>query len=132
VKVIDPGHEYLAEGPAGVEPQRITFVKNRGGKYPGNDGDPHLGILCQELMRVLIDRMSYLNNQGSCAETEHALAAVRQALGWMEVRAARCRGDAIDLPHADSLEGMLTCPVCGHNCCTRGDHHEHVPGTWRP
>src|SRR5437868_12480005 len=100
MQVIDPGHEYLAEGVGGHQPQRIAFVKNRGLKYPGNRGEPRGGLLCQELIRVLIDRTSYLNEQGSCAETENALAALRQALAWFEVRAARCRGDHIDLSHA--------------------------------
>jgi hypothetical protein len=130
MKVIDPGHRYLAEGVAGCTPQLITFVKNRGAKYPGNSGDPHPGILCQELMRILIDRAAYLNSQGSCMETEHALANLRSALAWFEVRAARCRGEHVDLPYAYSLEHQRTCSVCGHNCCSRQEH-ERLPGTWR-
>jgi hypothetical protein len=131
MKVIDPGHVYLAEGVGGSPPQWITFVKNRGDKYPGNVGEPHGGILCQELARILIDRTKYLNGQGSCAATEYALAAFRQGLAWFEVRAACCRGDVIDLPHADDLEEQPTCPTCGHNCCSRGDDHERLPGTYR-
>ena len=91
MKILDAGHEYLMEGIGGAEAQRITFVKNRGDNYPGNKGEPHGGALCQEMLRVIIDRTAYLNAQGSCAETEHALAALRQALAWYEVRAARCR-----------------------------------------
>lgn len=131
MEIIDHGHEYLAHGVAGAAPQRVVFVKNRGDKYPGNGGEPHGGILCQELLRILIDRTAYLNSQGSCAETEHALAALRQALGWYEVRAARCRGEHIDLAHANDLEREPTCSVCGHNKCCRGDDHERLPGTWR-
>ncbi len=131
MKIYDSGHDYLAQGVGGVAPQRITFVKNRGDKYPGNNGEPHGGLLCQELIRILIDRTAYLNAQGPCAETEHALAALRQALAWYEVRAARCRGDVIDLPHADALERSPTCPVCGHSHCSRGDRHERLPGTHR-
>lgn len=131
MKIIDPGHEYLAEGVGGAEPQKITFVKNRGEKYPGNEGEPHGGVLCQELVRILIDRAAYLNSQGSCMETELALSAFRQGLAWFEVRAARCRGDAIDLPRCDALEREPTCRVCGHNHCSRADNHERLPGTWR-
>lgn len=130
MKVIDPGHVYVAESVCEIEPQRIQFVKNRGAKYPGNTGEPQPGIICQELLRILIDRTSYLNSQGSCAETEHALAALRAALGWYEVRAARCREEHIDLPHADSLERQPVCEVCGHNCCGRAEH-DRLPGTWR-
>jgi hypothetical protein len=130
MKVIDPGHVYLAESVFDIEPLRVQFVKNRGPKYPGNTGEPQPGIICQELLRILIDRTAYLNSQGSCAETEHALAALRSALGWYEVRAARCRGEHIDLPHADSLELKPTCEHCGHNCCARTEH-DRKPGTWR-
>lgn len=129
MKVVDRGHVYLAES-VGAEPQKIVFVKNRGKKYPGNEGEPHNGLICQELMRILIDRTTYLNSQGSCMETEHALAALRSALGWFEVRAARCREDKIDLAHADDLERQPTCATCGHSCCTRTEH-ERLPGTWR-
>lgn len=133
MKILYPGHVYLAEGVGvGAQPQRVEFVLNRGEKYPGNTGEPHPGILCQELMRILIDRMAYLNSQGPCMETEHALAAQRAALAWFEVRAARCRGDVIDLPHARDLEEEPVCPVCGHNACTRApSEHERLPGTWR-
>lgn len=130
MKILDRGHVYLAESVGDVAPQRIQFVKNRGEKYPGNIGDPQPGIICQELLRILIDRTAYLNSQGACAETEHALAALRQALGWFEVRAARCRSEFIDLPHADWLEVQPTCSSCGHNCCGRTDH-DRMPGTWR-
>ena len=130
MKILDPGHLYLAESVGNIDPIRIQFVKNRGAKYPGNIGDPQQGIICQELLRILIDRTAYLNNQGSCAETEHALANLRSALGWYESRAARCREEFIDLPHADSLEREPVCGSCGHNCCGR-DVHERLPGTWR-
>ena len=131
MKIIEPGHIYLAEGVADAPPQEIVFVKNRGDKYPGNTGEPHSGIICQELMRILIDRTVYLNAQGSCMETENALAALRSALAWFEVRAARCRGDKIDLAHSDELEHQPTCETCGHNFCTRGAAHERLPATWR-
>lgn len=133
MKILDPGHVYIAESVGdgtGTFAQQIVFVKNRGDKYPGNEGAPHGGILCQELLRILIDRTAYLNGQGSCMETEHALAALRQALAWYEVRAARCRGDEINHAHTEDLEKEPTCPVCGHNHCSRIEH-ERLPGTWR-
>lgn len=129
MKVLDPGHEYLAEGVSGAEPQRITFVKNEGEKYPGNVGF-HKGILTQELLRICIDRTAYLNSQGSCLETELALSAMRQALAWYEVRAARCRGTHITGDRADSLDQEPVCSICGHVQCNRTEH-ERLPGTRR-
>lgn len=72
-QILDPGHSYLAEGVGGAESQRITFVKNRGDKYPGNKGEPHGGILCQELMRILIAM--------SCAGTATESAASSRKKG---------------------------------------------------
>jgi len=129
MKIVDPGHEYILHGVGSAPAQRIVFVKNEGAKYPGNVGF-HGGVLTQELLRVCIDRTKYLNDQGSCMETEFALAAMRQALAWYEVRAARCRGTYIEGDHADALDKAATCAVCGHNQCHR-DAHERLPGTHR-
>jgi hypothetical protein len=129
MKVIDPGHEYELESVGNAENQRIVFVKNEGVKYPGNVGF-HGGILTQELLRVAIDRTKYLISQGTCMESEHALAALRQALAWYEVRAARCRGTHIECENAGSLELEETCRVCGH-CQDHRLHHERLPGTKR-
>jgi len=131
MRIIEAGHEYLIDNVGDGLQQRIVFVKNRGAKYPGNTGEPHAGTICQELLRVLIDRTAYLNGQGSCMETENALANLRSALAWYEVRAARCRGDQIDLLHAADLETQPTCETCGHTFCSRGSDHERLPGTWR-
>jgi hypothetical protein len=129
MKIIDPGHEYILEGVGDAPAQRIVFVKNEGASYPGNVGF-HGGVLTQELLRVCIDRTKYLNAQGSCFETEHALAAMRQALAWYEVRAARCRGTHIEGNHSDALDTAVVCGICGHNQCHR-DKHERLPGTRR-
>lgn len=134
MKVIDQGHVYDLEG-VGDYPlftsalQRIVFVKNEGAKYPGNVGH-HGGVITQELLRVIIDRTKYLNEQGACFETEMALAAMRQALAWYEVRAARCRGTHIEGDHIDLLDNAPVCAVCGHNQCHR-EVHERLPGTQR-
>lgn len=127
--ILDPGHEYILEGVGEALPQRVIFVKNEGSKYPGNTGF-HGGIITQELLRVCIDRTKYLNNQGSCMETELALSAMQQALAWYEVRAARCRGSHIEGEHCDALDNAQVCSICGHSQCRR-DTHERLPGTKR-
>lgn len=127
--IVDPGHEYMLECVGGARPQRLVFVKNEGAKYPGNVGF-HGGLITQEVLRVLINRTKYLNDQGSCMETELALSAMRQALAWYEVRAARCRGTHIEGEHADILDAAPVCSVCGHNQCHR-EQHERLPGTRR-
>ena len=131
IEILDAGHTYKMFGVGDCPPQIISFVKNRGEKYSGNTGKPHGGILCQDLMRVLIDRTKYLNGQGSCMETEMALENLRSALAWFEVRAARCRGGYIELVHSTDIDSEPTCSICGHNQCDRGDNHERMPGTYR-
>jgi hypothetical protein len=131
--VVDAGHHYVLSevGVRGPRPwAELVFVKNIGEKYPGNTGEPHGGVLTQEVLRVLIDRTKYLNEQGACFETEMALAAMRQALAWYEVRAARCRGTHIEGSHADVLDNAPVCTTCGHNQCHRTEH-ERLPGTRR-
>lgn len=133
MKIIDPGHHYTLEGVGDCDDMEVVFVKNIGAKYPGNDQSPvgpHGGLLTQELLRVCIDRTKYLNAQGSCMETELALSAMRQALAWYEVRAARCRGTHIEGKHDCALDNALTCDTCGHNQCHR-TVHERLPGTRR-
>lgn len=126
MKVIDPGHEYLIEALDGGEPQTIRFVKRAGPNYPGNI-DPHGGPITQEYLRAILDRCVYMNNQGSCAETDMIIAGLRIALMGFEARAARCRGTAIDLAHLSDIDSAPTCPTCGHIQC---DHTRHGRPHW--
>lgn len=130
IRILDPGHEYEIIGVGDHASQSLSFVKNLGTKYAGNVGPAHGGIQTQDLLRVCIDRTIYLNGQGPCAETELALAAMRQALAWYEARAARCMGEHLEAVHAEDIERLPTCPVCGHIACHR-EVHEHLPGTSR-
>lgn len=130
IQILDPGHEYVISGIGGGEPQFIKFVKNLGEKYPGNKPPAHGGMQTQDLIRIGIDRTEYLNSQGSCFETEMALAALRQALAWYEARAARCMGEHLQAEHMEDIEKLRTCNICGHIACRRITH-EHLPGTER-
>lgn len=121
MQVVDPGHEYLLDALDGGEQQRLVFVKREGRNYPGNVGY-HPGLLTQEVLRALIDRCKYMNAQGSCAETNVIISALQTALLAFEVRAARCRGVAIDLPGLDNIEQIPTCPKCGHIQCDPARH----------
>lgn len=121
MKVIDPGHVYLIEALEGGEPQTIHFVKRKGPNYPGNT-DTADGPITQEFLRAILDRMIYMNNQGSCAETDIIISNLRTALMMFEVRAARCRGAVIDLPRISDIDQAPVCPICGHVQCDQGRH----------
>lgn len=124
MRVIDPGHKYLVDcydhTPEGHMGQAVTFMKREGAEYPGNVG-AYPGTNCQELLRVLIDRVKYLNNQQPCLSNKYILSDLREALRAFEDRAA-IRHDiwnevGIRISTADSIETLPTCTTCGHIYC---------------
>jgi len=124
MKVIDPGHVYEVDVYDGdnTETQRITFMKREGKGFPGNVGH-HPGTNCQEILRVLINRILYLNNQIPCDDNKRLIYNLRYCLLEFERRAIIRHGaddlypmqlwDVDDVP----VENMLTCRVCGHTRC---------------
>ncbi len=123
MKVIDPGHEYELQALDGGAPQHLVFVKREGRNYPGNVGE-HPGVLTQEVLRACLDRALYMNAQASCAETDVIIASLRTAIMAFEVRAARCRGVAIELPNLADIDKTQTCPTCGHIQCDQSRHQK--------
>jgi hypothetical protein len=121
MKVIDPGHIYLAEAIDGGDPVRVHFPKREGPNYPGNTGTQP-GPLTQEYLRICLNRALYMNAQGPCAETDIIIASLRTAIFAFEVRAARCRGASIMLDRLDQIDGAQTCPTCGHIQCDQTRH----------
>jgi hypothetical protein len=124
MRVLEPGHQYevtdydlqLGDYPT----QHLFFMKRIGARYPGNQGGPHAGTNLQEVFRVCIDRMKYLNNQIPCAETEAAIHLVETALLLMEIRAKRVKSRALFLStiaQAVSTKTCPTCATCGHILC---------------
>jgi hypothetical protein len=121
MKIIDPGHEYdltIYDG-NDSESQTLKFMKREGIGYPGNVGS-HPGTNCQEVLRVLINRSLYLNNQFPCWETTAAVESMRIALMLFELRSARRHGR--ELAYTDvEIELAPTCSTCGH-IHARRDH----------
>ena len=122
MKILDPGHAYQIDALDGGPPQTIYFTKREGPNYPGNEG-AHGGPITQEFLRAILDRCIYMNNQGSCAETDVIIASLRTAILMFEVRAARCRGTAIELSRLSDIELRPTCPTCGHIQCDQTRHN---------
>lgn len=89
--VIEAGHVYdLANKIEGV--QRIVFFKD----LP-HDAAGHDGILCQEAVRMLIDRYVALYVQKPCLETHLTIGLLREVLKLSEVRAF---GNTLDKAYA--------------------------------
>jgi hypothetical protein len=120
MKVIDPGHKYEMDlydlkDKATTVPE-ITFMKREGAGYPGNVGiNP--GTNCQEVLRVLIDRMKYLDNQVGCYHNKIVLQKLRECLWMFESRAATQHGiEEFDFV-VDYIELRSVCKICGHIVC---------------
>lgn len=118
MKVLDPGHKYLLDSHDGGESILLKFVKRDSppGKYPGNT-DSYPGTLTQEVLRALIDRGEYVQNQQPCPETESFIHLMRTGLFLLESRVRRIRhqvGLDVPLQGIDSFNG---CMICGHILC---------------
>lgn len=126
--IVDPGHKYhpLSYDPEGKEPaklaDKIDFFKKIGEGFPGNEGFPSWGTNCQELLRILIDRVKYLDNQIECRENKQILYAIRLALYFFEVRAAKRKNKTADFLNIEpqlglslsNIENVPHCNICGH------------------
>jgi hypothetical protein len=120
MREIDPGHEYEIDHIDGHSYSRIVFVKREGDLYPGNIGH-HEGINCQELIRVLIARLKYLNNQIASINTECSIGLLQGALYELEERAAKRhkRHLSFDFTDKNNIEDKPFCKVCGHIECNQ-------------
>ena len=126
MKVLDPGHAYLLDA-LDVEPtqrfwfdpQTLMFVKRIGERYPGNTGKPHPGVTMQEMLRVIIDRLEYVNRQIPAEENGFALFHLQSAFWWMESRAAAVRGVVLSRGPR-GIERVPACAECGHVFCSGG------------
>lgn len=125
MKVIDAGHTYAVDSYDGESPQTIIFVKREGEGYPFNVGH-HPGTNCQEVLRVLIDRVKYLQKQIPCEENQRIINNLRSCLWEFEKRAATRHGrDSVfawqEKYQPIAVEDQPTCVGCGHIGCN-GKH----------
>jgi hypothetical protein len=120
VKVHDPGHVYELENlddPDNKFPRVVLcFVKREGDGYPGNVGS-HPGTNIQEVLRALIDRVHYLNNQVADTSNLMVIDDLRHALRALELRAAR-RHSRQPPEFQFDLETQPFCSHCGHIGCS--------------
>lgn len=124
MKVIDPGHWYTLHTLDGqAEPShQLRFVKRMGEKYPGNT-TTYPGTMCQEVLRVLIDRVQYVNNQIPDEHNAETLKYLRYALWMFEDRAAERHGRSLEAG-VEGIENVPFCTVCGHIECDDDSHVE--------
>lgn len=113
--IIDPGHMYSLECYDGNIIQILGFMKREGPGYPGNVGT-YPGTNIQEVIRVLINRTMYLNNQIYSRFNGSVIQHLRGALIDLEQRAAIRHGANFTVS-GDYIEQIPTCKICGHIVC---------------
>lgn len=91
MNVITTGHKYeLANFEnAGAPGQTLQFIE----KVPVEEGSKELrtvndGTTNEELLRVLIDRLQYLNGKFPCRENSIVITKLEESLMWLNKRTA--------------------------------------------
>jgi len=94
MKVITTGHKYELDhfenyGLPGCPVQTLQFIE----KVPATEGSEELrtvndGTTNEEVLRVLIDRLQYLNGKFPCRENSIAITKLDEALMWLNKRTA--------------------------------------------
>src|SRR5438552_14576746 len=114
MKVLDPGHKYELDNLDSKYNLKtlLIFVKREGDKYPGNIGH-YEGTNLQEVIRVLIDRIKYLDNQIHDDRNITCIQYLRNVLWLLEDRAAERHNRSWELRHTDELELFRVCKICG-------------------
>jgi len=125
MEVIDAGHKYkLKELDAneGQDRSVLTFVKrcDPPEKYPGNSNS-YPGTTIQEVLRALIDRCKYVDNQIPCYQTKWCITLFRNAIWLLEKRAAERHRRTLVSTKQD-IENEPTCNLCGHIQCEETCH----------
>ena len=122
MKVVDPGHIYGMKVIDGQGNMPLTFVKRDDPpeKYPGNEGH-HCGVIIQEVLRVLIDRVKYLDNQIPSSGNMRVISDFRHAFLELEVRAHFRHNSVFPLQKCTEYKGIENippCEKCGHLFCS--------------
>lgn len=123
MKVLDPGHFYeltALDAKASERCEYLLFVKRVGEGYPGNEG-PHPGTTTQEVLRALIERTKYVDNQIHDFANVDVLSSLREAIWHLEERAARRHNRTLDVP-VEGIEDLPVCEKCNHIGCEGACH----------
>ena len=120
-KVIDPGHKYELLTLDGKLRQTLTFVKRHDPKhperFPGNKNS-YPGTVIQSVVRCLINRIDYLQNQIPHKNNPAIRNYLMKILWLLEDRAAERHGYDFDYRIGD-MDKMPMCKHCGHVVCKK-------------
>jgi hypothetical protein len=105
MKVLTPGHKYELDhfenyGLAGVPVQTLQFIE----KEPVAEGSQELrtvndGTTNEEVLKVLIDRMNFMQAKFPCRENAIATTHFETGLLWLEKRTADRKARGVEGKH---------------------------------
>jgi hypothetical protein len=126
MRVLDPGHYFALnclDTTVDDFEETLRFVKREGPGYPGNVGH-YSGTTMQEVLRALISRAMYVNNQIQDGDTEKAIYHMTQAVYHFEARAALRHSRPVDFTPTEAVTEP-TCVKCGHVHCYGNCSEQH-------
>lgn len=90
MKVITTGHKYELASFEGGTPQTLQFIEKTPNLQAGNGllFTVNDGTTNEEMLRVLIDRMQYLNGVFPCRENALVITKLEESLMWLNKRTA--------------------------------------------
>lgn len=82
MKILGPGHVYELDTTGAAHTQTLRFVE---GPADNRIGD---GVTSEEVIMVMIDRVTFLDSQSPSDFNKQAIAGLNQALSALEARTA--------------------------------------------
>ncbi len=117
--VLDAGHKYELDSLDGDHGQILQFVKRcdreKPWRYPGNVNS-YPGATLQMVIRVLLDRLAYLQWQIWCPENWIIIKLLQCSIWLLELRAAR-RHRRMYWHGLRYVVHAPICRTCGHTTC---------------
>jgi hypothetical protein len=125
MKPLDFGYTYRLDSYDGDLDQVLQFRKREGENYPGNVGS-YPGTSMQEVIRVLIDRLKYVDNQKPHYTNILVIQLLRNCLFLLELRAKQRIGQSLVIAASAAIENLDACSICGHVQCTKHKEKNHA------
>jgi len=82
MNVLTPGHLYELDNHEGSGKQTIQFLQ----KFNSQAWSAVEGVTNEEVIKVLIDRIIFLNSISPCRENSLAITKLEEALMWLNKR----------------------------------------------
>jgi len=80
MKCVEEGHVYKLNNTQSSQAQEIVFMKRTNGELV------HDGTTNEEVLKMLIERITYLNTKCRCRENEIVINKLEESLMWLNKR----------------------------------------------